>query len=212
MIQRSWSRLPSQWILDGGLRQFRDSAAYIGRSAAALKLLLTVALVAEDVPDVLATHRQGTASLSYDELCRLAGLSRPLIVQGKKLLCAHGLIRTSQEGRGQKVRYTLANYRREQAWARIALSSTDCNGEGQNFRALHSLSCRQSNDLNALKVYIALSALSGGEEYSAPINRSAISEITNIDGVKLKAALDKLSVGGFISQVVKHHTAIIMQN
>src|SRR4051812_33394555 len=45
---RTASRLPCRWILEGGLRTFRSEPAYAGRSTAALKILLAVALAAED--------------------------------------------------------------------------------------------------------------------------------------------------------------------
>lgn len=201
------SRLPSQWILDGGLRSFRDQPAFIGRSAAALKLFLTVAVMAEDAPDALAGEHQGTALLSYDDLGRLAGLSRPLIAQARNLLCAQNLLRFSQEGRGRQVRYRLERFSRRECWTRIPLHAAPADHATESIEPLHRLSCRRLDDLHALKLYVLLCALSDPSHMGVAAEIRHLSHCTNLSNLKIELAARRLMSDGLISlgQEGAHH-------
>ncbi|MGU3541103.1 hypothetical protein [Methylobacterium sp. A54F] len=185
VVSRSGARLPCQWVIDGGLRLFRDDVAYRGRSAAALKILLTVALMADEGADRV------TALLSYEDLNRLSGLSTVLISAGKKLLTTHGLIDVAHEGQGRRIRYVL-NGGPDEAHAMVPRGRGDADANGDPIAKLRALSCARALDLDALKLYVVACALAGARSQPVPVRASVVAELTNIRAAKVAEALEAL--------------------
>ncbi len=103
-----WSRLPNKWIIDGGLSRF-EGGRRLGASIAALKLLLAITLHARNDPPAKAGPHQGSASLSYDELRVIIGLSRELVSAGLKRLRSDELITVERRGGAKKIGTSSAN-------------------------------------------------------------------------------------------------------
>lgn len=196
---QAWARLPCRWILDGGLRLFRDEVAYRGRSAAALKMLLTIALKADQRATGLLAGERVTALLSYEDLNRLSGLSTILISAGKKFLCGHGLVEVTHEGQGRRNRYFLGSSGRFEPQALIPCRHPIEPETWTRIEKLNDLSCTQLHDLNALKIYLILCALDGGRDLSVALRPSIVSELTNIAETKIPEALDNLARRSLVS-------------
>ncbi|ACA15394.1 hypothetical protein M446_0840 [Methylobacterium sp. 4-46] len=182
---RDSSRLPCGWVLDGGLRLFRGDGARVGRSAAALKLLLALAVTAEE---------DGSALLSCAQLAALAGLTQSLIVSGKRLLADYGLVRVEAEGR--RTRLALTRYGPDHRAARIRHDPAYRANPAAEIRGLRALSCRRSGHLDALKLYILLCALAGEEgaregAQGGPVALPAglAADLLNLTILRLSAAL-----------------------
>jgi hypothetical protein len=203
VISPKWARLPLRWIHDGDLTKFRGGSQ-LGNSVAALKILLAVLLRAENKsPDnVVAT--QGSASLSYDDLMEMSGLSRSMIASGIKRLRELGRLSVSREGRGGKNRYFVAEYTKG-AWGRIPFRAVVGQGDGKRARLLHEMSCKRSSDLNALKLYLLLCAHRNRGSPYAMIGYDRIHYATGILRPRIRQAISILIEHGLV--MVDHDKA-----
>ncbi len=191
--------MPCQWILNGGLRLFRNEVAYRGRSAAALKILLMVALMAEEQEAGILAGQRMTALLSYEDLNHLAGLSTVQIRAGKTFLCGHGLVTVAHEGQGRRTRYFLGSGDRFEPQAFIPCRHRVQPQERKPVEKLQDLSCTEVHDLNALKIYLVLCTLSGGRDLSVTLRPSVVSQLTNIPETKIAEGLDNLAQRSLVS-------------
>ncbi|ACL56398.1 hypothetical protein [Methylobacterium nodulans] len=178
----AWSRLPCQWVLDGGLRLFRGDAARVGRSTAALKLLLALAVTAGE---------DGSAVLSCTQLAALAGLSQSLIVAGKKRLCAYDLVRVAPEG--QRTRFALTRFDPGARSARIPHDPAYRANPHAEIRGLRALSCRKTGNLDALKLYLLLCAWAGERDGEVRVPLGTAAELLNVTALRVGAALALLA-------------------
>ncbi|MFH6781060.1 MULTISPECIES: hypothetical protein [Methylobacterium] len=188
------SRLPADWIHDGGLRAFRADAGHVGRSIAALKLYLTLVVSqgatsnpAEPAPIVL----------SYERIAALSGLSDPLICAGKKALLDQGLVTTDGARPGGTIVYRLTGLYPAAAGARVLHASQ----AGSRIAALHGLTCRKAPNLAALKTYLLLSAQGSDPDGVASLDVDAASDLTTLSHVKIVAALAALQDLGLAEAV-----------
>ncbi|MFE1597837.1 hypothetical protein [Methylobacterium sp. ID0610] len=177
----AWSPLPGQWVLDGGLRLFRSDAALVGRSAAALKLVIALAVAADE---------DGSAILLCPQLAALAGLTQSLIVSAKKLLAAYDLVHATPEG--QKTRLTLARLAPGARRAWIPHDPAYRRNPQAEIRGLRALSCRKAGNLDALKLYLLLCAWTGEPGGEMRIAVGAAADLLNVTALRVGAALDLL--------------------
>ncbi|KAB1070210.1 hypothetical protein [Methylobacterium planeticum] len=190
---RGASRLPCGWVRDGGLRSFRSEPAHAGRSAAALKILLAVALMAEADE---AGPEPVAALLSYAQLTALAGLSSPVLSAGKRLLTAQGLIAVTHEGQGRRVRYRLTDAPGPPRYARIAHAPLDRDAPDLRIADLHRFTSRYARDLNALKLYVLLAALADRRGTVQNLSCADIAARTNMSETKAREAIECLDAEG----------------
>ncbi len=171
--------LPARWIHQGGLRAFRADAGHVGRSIAALKLYLALA-VSQDERSALGTP----IVLSYERIATLSGLSDPLICSGKKALLDQGLVTTSGERQGRTIAYALSG---PYAPADLAILPHGPR-DGARIAALHALTCRKAPHLAVLKVALLLTA-AADEVGLALLDIDAAAHLTGLSHVKVLAAL-----------------------
>ncbi|WP_407529264.1 hypothetical protein [Methylobacterium oryzisoli] len=191
------ARLPARWVLEGGLRAFRGDAAHLGRSIAALKLLLTLAIR-------LDHGEAGAASvvLSYEQLSGLSGLSEPSICAGKKVLVEHGLVRTSCDWQGQTLAYGLTGLPTPDGVVPLRYRRT--GGRDARMLSLHRIPCRKLGNLNALKIYLLLTALGSHEHGFVPLHVESAATLTAVSPVKVVEALDHLTALGLATPADVH--------
>lgn len=186
--------MPCDWVLAGGLRVFRDDAAHLGRSTAALKIFLTLAL---EIPSGRRLrHERASALLAYAELSALTGLSHQLVAAGKKLLAEQGLISTRPEGQGRRLRYFLEGYDEAPARRRLPYRTLPPKPGEPVPADLRRFSTRQAGDLHALKVYLCLCALGRPGEDRVLLQLDHLSALTNVAAGKARAALETLATHG----------------
>ncbi|MFL1874565.1 hypothetical protein ACIKT0_04960 [Hansschlegelia beijingensis] len=191
-----WSALPNRWILEGGLRAFREDLACAGRSTAALKLLAVVAIAA-DSERFRAPDRAFAAQITHDELYALAGLSRPLVVAAKKFLSARGLVETDQDASTGRTIYLLQGW--GSTFGSIHHAGTPARESIFGIASLRKLSCRQANTLRAMKVYMLLSALRRGEVDSVVTSRAEIVDLTGLREGHVESSLAELKKRNMIT-------------
>lgn len=200
-----WSPLPNGWILDGGLRAFRGELAFAGRSTAALKLLLVVALAAGRSADVDTSGGQTSAELTYDRLTLLTGLSRPLVAASKKFLCGQGILRVSASRQSGRERYWLEG-RSTQAPGSIHHAVAIDPETNAGLSQLRGLPCRQASALHALKLYVFLSALRREGQQSVATSRAEIEALSGLRKSQFETAVEELRqrklLAGHLSRVL----------
>jgi len=184
-----WSPFPSQWILDGGLRSFREELAHAGRSIAALKLLAVVAIAASSAR-FRAPGDGLAAQISHNEISKLAGLSRPLIVAAKKFLAGQGVFDVVQDSPCGRTVYRLNA--RSYAYGSIHHTAAIFHGSTSGIAGLRGLSCRQTSGLRAMKAYMLLSGLRRDDAQSVVTSRAEIAHLTGLRDSQVIGALEEL--------------------
>lgn len=171
--------MPARWIHQGGLRAFRADAGYVGRSIAALKLYLTLAVSQDE-----RSAPGAPIALSYERIAALSGLSDPLICSGKKALLDQRLVAAAGERQGRTIAYTLCG---PHAPADLAILPHG-HRDGARIAALHALTCRKAPHLAVLKIALLLTA--GADEAGlAILDIDAAARLTGLSHVKVLAAL-----------------------
>jgi DNA-binding transcriptional ArsR family regulator len=182
-----WSKMPSRWIVEGQLREFRPRTA--GPNAAALKLYMALTMFANFKPLPGAEHA-GFARLSFSELEMLCDISRRYVALGLDLLEARELI--SIEKVGNANRYRLANYD-DKGWAKLP------RGHFLEESRFKGLGIRGDLCLNALKLYLALVTFRPNNAQQVLLSYDKIEEYTGIPRPRIRRAIDVLLNHDWIS-------------
>jgi hypothetical protein len=182
-----WSSFPSGWILDGGLKSFREELRFAGRSTAALKLLSVVIMAAGDARRRGASGGEFSAQVTNDELNNLAGLSRPLAVAAKKFLCSQGVISVVQDPSSGRTLCSLQDNGSATLGSIHHASALKDAVDG--VARLSDLSCRQVENLRAMKVFMLLCGLRRQAEESVVTSRAEIVRLTGLRESHVASAL-----------------------
>lgn len=191
-MRARWSRLPTAWIMNGGLQAFHGRKGLLGSSVAALKILTAILLAAENNSAGKAGANQGSASLSYDDLMDRTGLSRASISAGIARLVDADIVIVHHQGRGQRNRYVMRDYGPGDHYARIANLSLYRHANTTKVTVLCELSTRREADLNALKLYLFLCAIKDRRLSYAMASYERINEVTGIPESKIRPAISVL--------------------
>ena len=103
--KKEWTRMPSTWINEGGLRKFVWSSG--GRSTH-LSALMCLAIIVQNADD------DGFAVITYDTFVESTGMGRTLIAKG--LACLHGFEIITRPGKSD---FQLTEYDEMQGWAKF---------------------------------------------------------------------------------------------
>lgn len=172
-----WSKLPSRWIRDGGLRAFEASGA-----AAALKVYLALVMFANFKPS-LASPVAGTAALTFSQLEALCGISRRSIAGGLRLLEAHARITTDADGAAH--RYVLAGFD-DSGWAKVPKAHLLAE------HRFDAVPIRGVLHLDALKLYLTLLSFRANDSSQALLSYDKIGHYTGIPRPRIRRAIDVL--------------------
>ncbi len=182
---RDWVRLPTGWIEDGGLKEFRWLAGKGSDAVAALVLLATIAHHAD--------ADTGAAFLTYDRLTACTGLSRAKVAAGLtvlenvKLIEARGVSRSS---------YQLANYDKTRGWGKLPASRL-YNGDGE-ITFFTELKLRSRTELDALKLFFLFVGRRSSKTNQAHISYDKITEYTGLDRSSIRRGLSLLAANGMV--------------
>jgi DNA-binding transcriptional ArsR family regulator len=178
-----WIKLPSAWINDGGLHQFRWGQQGANNTAA----LMALAVIAHHVdPDT------GIAHLTYDALSDMTSLSRAKVSGGLSLLAARRLINKEPEGRSS---YGLQGYDPASGWAKFparGLYHNDVVSAFTEFRL------RRPAELEALKLYFLFAARRSRDTNMAHITYEQIASYSGVHHNYIRRALTVLGANGLI--------------
>lgn len=175
-----WVRLPSAWIEEGGLKEFKWDRGEGADNIAAL-MALTVIAHHSDV-------ETGLASVTYDVLCKATSLSRSKLANGLDILAKLKIVERAPEGRST---YRLCNFSREGGWAMLpAKRLYSASGRVTSFVDFR---LRSQTELNALKLYFLFVARRGRDTNMANISFDKIAEYTGVDRARIKPATSLLA-------------------
>ncbi len=175
-----WTRLPSNWIEQGGLKYLRWEKGQGGDNIAALMALM-----------VIAHHSDadtGIASVTYDVMCKATSLSRPKLANGLDILDDVKIIDRAPQGRST---FRLCNFSREGGWA--MLPAKRLYSASGKINAFVDFRLRSQTELNALKLYFLFVARRGRDTNLANISFDKITEYAGVDRTQIKAAISLLA-------------------
>ena len=186
MNMRKWVKLPSEWMEEGGLSEFRWRAGTGASETAALMTLITIA------------HRadldSGLTRVTYDEMITATGTSRTMIANGLDILAARDLLIREPEGRST---YQLTHYGPGHIWAALpAKPLYDTSGAMPIFEDFH---LRKVAELDALKIYLAFAARRDTQQNVTRITYDQISDYAGVPIKRIKRALGILNINGLVS-------------
>jgi DNA-binding transcriptional ArsR family regulator len=176
---RDWARLPSRWIENGGLKNFKWRRD--GKGSANVAALMMLAVIAHHA------DQSGAATLTYDDLSdRLGGLSRAKISAGLKVLEAQQIIERAPKGRSI---IKLTNYDVSPGWCKLPAKALY---RDQKLTALSSFKLRSPTELHALMLYLLFATRRNAQINMALISYDKIIEYTGLNRAHIAAAISLL--------------------
>lgn len=172
---KSFSALPSKWILDKNLVKLRRDSA--GKITAALKVLLALNLSMDFKEKV-------TSRVSYSNLEKLTNLSRPMIRAGLSILLEQQIISVADKKSKNKGLIYRFNTFGSEGWARVPKDQIEF--------FLKNLNNRGKTSLSALKIYLTLISLRNNESDIANIGYEKLREYTGLQSNDIKPGIETL--------------------
>lgn len=184
MTLPSWTKLPSGWIEEQGLCDFRWAG---GQGASDLAGLMALTAIANHLDE-----ETGIARLTYDALCDATTLSRAKLSDGLKVLTERKLIEREPDGRST---YKLGRYDRAAGWAKFPARGLYRNGAIAAFTAFR---LRQAAELEAMKLYFLFAARRDNNFNLALITYNDIERYTAIPRNNIRRALSVLGANSLV--------------
>lgn len=175
MKNNTFCALPSKWILDNGLKEFRLDSE--GKIIAALKILLTLNLVMD-------FHSKETCRISYSDIEKVTQLSRPMIRNGLSTLIDKHLISVNCKKSENKGLIYKFNTHGSNGWARIP--------KDKLIGFLKGLRNRGRNSSASLKIYLTLASLRNNQSDIANIGYEKLREYTGLQSKDIRSAIETL--------------------
>lgn len=179
-----WTALPTTWIVNSGLRDFRWADSQGANEIAALMTLLPVAQFADQAT--------GIAKVTYDVLQLATGRSREKISRGLDKLIERNVIEAWASGQST---YRLVGYDRTQGWGKLPARRMYASERIEAFDHFH---LRRVVELDALKMYLLIVALRDRNTNFATVGYDRIVELTGIDRSRVKRAISLLVSSGLV--------------
>lgn len=177
-----WTKLPSQWIEQKGLRKFRWSGGEGADFQAAL-MLLTVIVNHADV----AT---GICRLTYDRLCEATSLSRAKVARGLSVLSDSKLIE-----RQDRSSFRVIDHNVRSGWAKLPARGLY---QGRQITPFTNFTLRRRAELDALKLYFLLACRRSEKMNMALISYDKIEEYSGVTREHIKRDLTVLGANGLV--------------
>lgn len=179
-----WVMMPSAWINEGGLREFRWGGNNGSNGAAALMVLAPILHRAD--------RATGTAHLTYNALEAATTLSRTKIAAGLAVLENRGIVERAQLGRSN---YNLCNFDPSSGWAKFPASGLYRSGQISFF---DEFNLRKRAELDSLKLWYLFAARRDNAVNLAKVTYDQIEALTGIPRDRIKSGLSLLAANGLI--------------
>ena len=179
-----WVMMPSAWINEGGLRDFRWGGSTGSNDAAAL-MVLTPILHQVD-------RLTGTAHLTYSALELATTLSRTKIAAGLTVLENRGIVERAQQGRSN---YSVCNFDPSSGWAKFPALGLYRSGQIAFFGEIN---LRKRAELDSLKLWFLFAARRDHAVNLAKVTYDQIEALTGIPRDRIKGGLSLLAANGLI--------------
>lgn len=184
MAMQAWVQLPCGWIEEKGLTRMIWGRDGVGSDhTAALMILLPIAHHIDG--------ETGIATLTYDALEEATGLSRSKVSNGLDVLEKAGIVIRSPKGRST---YALTAYGNV-PWGKLPAKRMY---KGRAIAAFENFKLRSQSELNALKLYLLITARRDYASNIAHIGYDKIVEYTGIRRERIKAAISVLLASDLI--------------
>ncbi|SFH55928.1 hypothetical protein SAMN05216299_12226 [Nitrosospira sp. Nsp14] len=179
-----WVMMPSDWIMEGGLQEFRWAAEIGANNVAALMTFAPTLHRADRV--------SGVARLTYNDFELTTSLSRTKISAGLEILWKRRLIEREPEGRST---YKLCEFSPSGGWAKFPALRLYRDGRIPFF---YELNLRKRTELDAMKLWYFIAARRDNDDNLAKATYDQITELTGIARDRLKTALSLLAASGMV--------------
>ena len=179
MALKTWVKLPTAWIEEGGLKTFHWKQGEGSAGIAGLMVLMVLAHHGDD--------KDGTVRLTYDRLTAATGLSRTKVSHGLATLIQRGIVTRTPD---QRSAYELVGYDPTQSWGKLPARPLYRDGQIEAFREFH---LRRVTELDALKAYFAFVARRNRRTNVANISYPKIVEYAAIPRNRIKSAISLLA-------------------
>lgn len=180
---KSWVKLPTRWIEEGGLASFRWKQGEGSASVAGLMLLAVIAHHADD--------EHGIAQITYDRFQAATDLSRAKVSDGLSILVDRHMI----ERLDVQSAYRIADFNPALGWGKLparGLYRQDA------IPAFHEFRLRRATELDALKLYYGVVARRDDDTNLARMNYETIEDYTAVPRNRIKSALSLLAVNNLV--------------
>jgi len=185
-------KMPSAWINDGGLCDFKWRPKGSDNLAA---LMLYVIIVQHMDPD------DGVARLTFTQLADMASVGREKVSRGLDILADRKLIERWTDGRST---YQVSDYEPRGGWAKLPVKGLYHNGVVSAFQDFR---LRRRAELDALKLYLLFAARRSNETNMAKIGYEKIETYSGVAKPYIRSALSVLSAHGLI-QIERFDSAL----
>lgn len=204
-IMMQWAKIPTRRI--GGdqniLQDLVWKSSENGTVIAALMLYIVLVQHANEEP-TYERPELGWTSLTYDDMSRIASLSRAMVASGIKLLEERGLIMRVRQGR--RVYCRIMEYDKE-PWAKLPGRSM-YDTKLRQIPAFKAFTLRNKFELHALKLFLLIVARRDRKTNLTHLTYEQLSPLAGVNGNDIKRALSFL---GFplrliiIERIVSHN-------
>lgn len=197
MERRDWVRLPTNWVREGGLVEFRASRGHLANETAALMNLVAIAH--------LADGQTGVARATYDDLVSITGCSREKVARARQILGERKLIDFGLGGSWCR----LEDYQPDAGgWAKLPCKKLYLESRIEVFSEFF---LRKRIELDALKLYFLFLTFRDNYENLAVIGYDKIEEYTGISRKYIRSGVSFLVNLGLI-HVEKVDNDLLMGN
>ena len=183
MALKVWVKLPSVWIEEKRLREFRWARGEGANNVAALMTLMVIAHHADD---------HGRAELTYDSLATCTGLSRSKISAGLNVLEQKNLMKRDKKRSG----YLLSDFDPNLNWAKFP--ARFLYGANGRISAFNDFKLRSSAELHALKLYFLFASRRDRRQNAANISYNKITDYSGVEAHYIRRALSILALNGLV--------------
>ncbi|PSU67282.1 hypothetical protein C9J22_19925 [Photobacterium phosphoreum] len=192
-----WSKMPSKWIAESGLKLHFSSNNKVSDDIAALKIFIVLCYLSKEVNRSGSEKKNNVfeAKVTYDQFTVLCSLSRALVSRGLKKLKSSNLLEVS----GVRTKtYTLKNSAYS-GWGKLPKRALVHNDEKIPVMAVFLN--RNLNERNALKLFLYIIASRSNSKRYVDLSRGIIMEKTGIELNDIDAALGILCSSSLITNV-----------
>lgn len=195
MVIRTWSMMPTEWVTNGTIQEFKRADGSAG--PASLMLFFTLCHYAEVLSPPTGIS-VSIAQITYTKMGELASLSRKLVSSGLTKLEAVGMI--ERVGSKRIGAYRLSGMGPGKRWAKLpgrALLSP----ARFRFSPFECFSLRNKHELNAMKLYLYYVSIRDRTSPYSEASFETIGEKTGVAERHIPAANSLLVASGLLARI-----------
>ncbi|RQU97762.1 hypothetical protein [Burkholderia cenocepacia] len=190
----SWVRMPTWWTGRPEIHQALAKAP-TGVAIAALKLYLAVCSRASRKSTEFLP-RVGSVCETVSNWIDIVGVSRPMVIEGFRLLIELGLVEQLQRRPGI---YALVGYDGAGYWTRLPHKHLAGTGSPERILRLVEMSNRSRATLHALQVYVYLASIRDRKTLQATVSYARMTEVLAMQRADVSQALSTLAAHHLVS-------------